>query len=91
MQAPLSSLAARGLLRLEGARVVLPSPTMRDALYGALQPDERARLHRAYAELSARGVEFIDAPMDMPYGIDSSFRDPSGNNFRLTQLNTAWG
>jgi hypothetical protein len=22
----------------------------------------------------------------MPYGIDSSFRDPSGNNVRLTQV-----
>jgi hypothetical protein len=22
----------------------------------------------------------------MPYGIDTSFRDPSGNNIRLTQL-----
>ncbi|MEZ5232628.1 MAG: VOC family protein [Acidimicrobiales bacterium] len=50
-------------------------------------PDVQA----SYRELSARGVEFIDAPMDMPYGIDSSFRDPSGNNFRLTQLREAWG
>lgn len=48
-------------------------------------------VHASYRELSSRGVEFIDAPMDMPYGIDSSFRDPSGNNFRLTQLKEAWG
>ena len=48
-------------------------------------------VHATYAELTARGVEFTDAPMDMPYGIDSSFRDPSGNNVRLTQLNTDWG
>lgn len=42
-----------------------------------------------YAEveaLKARGVEFVDEPEERPYGIDSSFRDPSGNNFRLTQL-----
>ena len=39
----------------------------------------------SYEELSARGVEFIDPPMRMPYGIDSSFRDPSGNSVRLTQ------
>jgi predicted enzyme related to lactoylglutathione lyase len=39
----------------------------------------------SYEELSARGVEFIDKPFDTPYGIDSSFRDPSGNHFRLTQ------
>lgn len=42
-------------------------------------------IHATVAELIARGVEFIDMPFDTPYGIDSSFRDPSGNNFRLTQ------
>jgi len=36
--------------------------------------------------LKARGVEFVDAPEERPYGIDCSFRDPSGNHFRLTQL-----
>ena len=40
----------------------------------------------AYEELSARGVEFVDLPTEMPYGIDSSFRDPSGNHIRLTQV-----
>jgi catechol 2,3-dioxygenase-like lactoylglutathione lyase family enzyme len=39
-----------------------------------------------YEELKGRGVEFVDEPREMPYGIDSSFRDPSGNNFRLTQI-----
>jgi uncharacterized glyoxalase superfamily protein PhnB len=39
-----------------------------------------------YDELKARGVEFTEAPHDMPYGIDSGFRDPSGNSVRLTQL-----
>ena len=39
-----------------------------------------------YEELRARGVEFTEAPHDMPYGIDSGFRDPSGNSVRLTQL-----
>ena len=39
-----------------------------------------------YEALKARGVEFIDQPEQRPYGIDSSFRDPSGNHFRLTQL-----
>ena len=39
----------------------------------------------AYRELSARGVEFTEAPQERPYGIDSAFRDPSGNNIRLTQ------
>ncbi|WUI00835.1 VOC family protein [Spirillospora sp. NBC_00431] len=39
----------------------------------------------AYEELTARGVEFVDKPEERPYGIDSSFRDPSGNHIRLTQ------
>lgn len=40
----------------------------------------------SYEELSARGVEFVDKPFEQPYGIDASFRDPSGNHFRLTQV-----
>jgi catechol 2,3-dioxygenase-like lactoylglutathione lyase family enzyme len=40
----------------------------------------------AYEELSGRGVEFVDEPEERPYGIDSSFRDPSGNHIRLTQV-----
>ena len=39
-----------------------------------------------YEELKARGVEFTEAPEERPYGIDSAFRDPSGNNVRLAQL-----
>jgi uncharacterized glyoxalase superfamily protein PhnB len=41
----------------------------------------------SYEEPSARGVEFTEPPNQMPYGIDSGFRDPSGNSVRLTQLN----
>ena len=40
----------------------------------------------SYEELKGRGVEFIDTPEERPYGIDAGFRDPSGNNFRLTQV-----
>lgn len=40
---------------------------------------------KSYEELSARGVEFPEPPHEMPYGIDSGFRDPSGNSIRLTQ------
>jgi predicted enzyme related to lactoylglutathione lyase len=39
-----------------------------------------------YEQLRARGVEFTEAPHQMPYGIDSGFRDPSGNSVRLTQV-----
>jgi catechol 2,3-dioxygenase-like lactoylglutathione lyase family enzyme len=40
----------------------------------------------AYEELKGRGVEFTEQPEERPYGIDSAFRDPSGNSFRLTQV-----
>ena len=40
----------------------------------------------SYEELKARGVEFVEAPEERPYGIDTGFRDPSGNHFRLTQV-----
>jgi uncharacterized glyoxalase superfamily protein PhnB len=43
----------------------------------------------AYEELKGRGVEFTEAPEERPYGIDSGFRDPSGNAIRLTQVNEA--
>ena len=41
---------------------------------------------RDYDELIGRGVEFTEPPEDRPYGIDSGFRDPSGNSIRLTQV-----
>src|SRR3954471_12036143 len=40
----------------------------------------------SYEELKGRGVEFTEAPEERPYGIDSGFRDPSGNSLRLTQV-----
>jgi catechol 2,3-dioxygenase-like lactoylglutathione lyase family enzyme len=43
-------------------------------------------VHAAYEELKGRGVEFTEEPEERPYGIDSGFRDPSGNSFRLTQV-----
>ena len=39
-----------------------------------------------YEALKNRGVEFSEAPEERPYGVDSGFRDPSGNSFRLTQV-----
>jgi predicted enzyme related to lactoylglutathione lyase len=39
-----------------------------------------------YDRLSARGVSFNDPPTRQAYGIDTSLRDPSGNNIRLTQV-----
>ncbi len=40
----------------------------------------------SYEELKRRGVEFSEPPEERPYGIDSGFRDPSGNSIRLTQV-----
>ncbi|NOP94503.1 VOC family protein [Mycolicibacterium fortuitum] len=40
---------------------------------------------KSFEELTARGVEFTEPPNQMLYGIDSGFRDPSGNSVRLTQ------
>jgi predicted enzyme related to lactoylglutathione lyase len=40
----------------------------------------------SYEELKSRGVEFSEPPEERPYGIDSGFRDPSGNSIRLTQV-----
>ncbi len=42
--------------------------------------------YAAADELKGRGVQFVDEPEERPYGIDSSFRDPSGNHLRLTQV-----
>ncbi|HEY4452631.1 MAG TPA: VOC family protein [Solirubrobacteraceae bacterium] len=40
----------------------------------------------SYEELKKRGVEFSEPPEERPYGVDSGFRDPSGNSIRLTQV-----
>ena len=40
----------------------------------------------SYEELKGRGVEFTEEPQEQPYGIDSAFRDPSGNSIRLTEV-----
>jgi uncharacterized glyoxalase superfamily protein PhnB len=44
----------------------------------------------SHKELVARGVEFVEEPEERPYGVDAAFRDPSGNNIRLTQVRTMW-
>jgi catechol 2,3-dioxygenase-like lactoylglutathione lyase family enzyme len=38
-----------------------------------------------YERLAARGVEFTQEPNERFYGVDSAFRDPFGNSFRLVQ------
>jgi catechol 2,3-dioxygenase-like lactoylglutathione lyase family enzyme len=41
---------------------------------------------RAYEELKAKGVVFIQEPAERPYGIEALFRDDSGNWFSLRQV-----
>jgi catechol 2,3-dioxygenase-like lactoylglutathione lyase family enzyme len=43
-------------------------------------------IQNAYEEMKARGLEFTEEPAERPYGIDSAFRDPSGNHIRLAQV-----
>ena len=43
-------------------------------------------LRATHEDLKGRGVEFVDEPEERPYGIDASFRDPSGNHIRIMQL-----
>ena len=38
-----------------------------------------------YEDLKSRGVEFVQAPEERPYGVDAGFRDVSGNHSRITQ------
>ena len=49
---------------------------------GSLATDD---CRATYAELKARGVEFTEEPEERFYGIDAGFRDPFGNQWRLTQ------
>ena len=35
--------------------------------------------HKTYEELKAKGVDFVQAPADRPYGVEAILRDNSGN------------
>jgi catechol 2,3-dioxygenase-like lactoylglutathione lyase family enzyme len=39
-----------------------------------------------FEELKAKGVEFVQEPVEQFYGIDAAFRDPSGNQHRFMQM-----
>ena len=45
----------------------------------------------SYNAMKARGVEFVGEPEQQMYGIDVGFRDPSGNNVRMAELNADFG
>ncbi len=46
---------------------------------------ETENCKKTYEELKAKGVEFLSAPEERPYGVEATFKDNSGNWFSLTQ------
>ncbi|WP_394827422.1 VOC family protein [Pendulispora albinea] len=44
-----------------------------------------ADCRKTYEELKARGVEFMGEPEERPYGVETVFKDDSGNWFALVQ------
>jgi predicted enzyme related to lactoylglutathione lyase len=40
---------------------------------------------KTYAELKAKGVEFMQEPKQMPYGLEALFKDTTGTWFSLVQ------
>jgi predicted enzyme related to lactoylglutathione lyase len=49
-----------------------------------------ADCREAHKELSARGVEFTQAPVEYPWGTAATFKDPDGNLFSMNQPPSAW-
>jgi catechol 2,3-dioxygenase-like lactoylglutathione lyase family enzyme len=45
---------------------------------------------KAHNELNARGVDFLQAPVDHPWGTSATFKDPDGNLFSMNQPPGAW-
>ena len=41
--------------------------------------------HAAFERMRARGVEFTQEPMDRYGSVDASFRDPSGNGWKMIE------
>jgi catechol 2,3-dioxygenase-like lactoylglutathione lyase family enzyme len=57
---------------------------------GAMPPLvlEVADCKSAYAEMLGRGVEFTQEPVERYGSVDASFRDPSGNGWKMIQTRT---
>ena len=45
----------------------------------------------AYARFSGRGVEFTQEPVERYGAVDASFRDPSGNGWKMIEARTSDG
>lgn len=73
-QAPLVDAATAQSLREAVAKGAMPPLVL-------MVDDVRA----AYARMSGCGVEFTQEPVDRYGAVDASFRDPSGNGWKLIQ------
>ena len=92
------TVGPKGQPDISVALMAIPGPPVMDAATAQQVHDVMAKgfagtlflttddVHAAYKQLKERGVEFVEEPQEQPYGIDSAFRDPSGNNLRLTQV-----
>jgi predicted enzyme related to lactoylglutathione lyase len=65
--------------RRKGPRPTAPDPSLPTAGVTFYAED----LQRTHAELTARGVEFPQPPVEQPFGWWSVFEDPDGNRFAL--------
>jgi catechol 2,3-dioxygenase-like lactoylglutathione lyase family enzyme len=70
--------------------LALPGPPMSDDLIAAMQRAQSegglpgvglnvADCRKAFEELSAKGVQFLQEPAERPYGVEALMRDNSGN------------
>ena len=92
------TVGPQGQTDIAVALMAIPGPPVMDAETAQQVRDLMAKgfagtlflttddVQAAYKQLKERGVEFVEEPQEQPYGIDSAFRDPSGNNLRLTQV-----
>jgi uncharacterized glyoxalase superfamily protein PhnB len=46
---------------------------------------QTADCRKTFAELKAKGVEFLSEPKDQFYAVEAVFKDPFGNWFSMTQ------
>lgn len=70
--------------------LMLPGPPLDENLADAISRSLAGGSHgslglstqdcrKAYAELTAKGVDFVQPPSERPYGVEAVFRDNSGN------------
>lgn len=79
----LSALKPGGGLTADDVHVLTPLLEAGKLSHGVWKTDD---CRQAYADLQAKGVEFVQPPQDRPYGtIEAIFKDPSGNVMVLSQ------